>query len=126
MTTVEVLAGPERHRRWGEEEKAAIVAETLIAGARVSDVARRHGVGRSLIYAWRRALGPGLGDRRVMPELVPVVVTGSDTPSASAPGKAAYPAGSIEIALASGIRVMVHGRVDGHALRLVLAALRSP
>jgi transposase len=125
MTKVEVLTGPERHRRWSEDEKATIVAATLVAGARVADVARRHGVGRSLIYAWRRALGPGLGDRRVMPDLVPVVVTAGDTPSASAPGKAARHTGSIEIALASGIRVMVHGRVDGKALRMVIAALRS-
>jgi hypothetical protein len=33
--------------------------------------------------------------------------------------------GSIEIALPSGVRVMVHGRIDGKALRVVMSALRS-
>ena len=38
---VEVLTGPGRRRRWSAEEKAQIVAETLVPGARVSEVARR-------------------------------------------------------------------------------------
>ena len=41
---VEVLSGPERHRRWSVEEKARIVGETMAAGIQVSEVARRHGV----------------------------------------------------------------------------------
>ena len=38
---VEVLTGPARRRRWSAAEKARIVAETLVPGASVSDVARR-------------------------------------------------------------------------------------
>jgi hypothetical protein len=38
---VEVLTGPSRRRRWSVDEKAQIVAETLVPGARVSEVARR-------------------------------------------------------------------------------------
>ena len=38
---VELLTGPGRRRRWSAAEKAQIVAETLVAGVRVSDVARR-------------------------------------------------------------------------------------
>ena len=37
---VEVLTGTERRRRWSDEEKAAIVAESLAEGAVVSEVAR--------------------------------------------------------------------------------------
>lgn len=122
---VEVLSGPERHRRWSEEEKAAIVAETLVPGARVADVARRHGVGRSLIYTWRRAQGPRSDERGAVPDLVPVVVTEA-VPPAVLPRTTARRSGSIEIALPSGVRVMMHGRVDGKALRAVIAALRSP
>jgi len=33
-----------RNRKWPDEVKARIVAETLMPGASVSDVARRHGV----------------------------------------------------------------------------------
>jgi hypothetical protein len=38
---VEVLTGPGRRRRWSAEEKARVVEETLVPGARVSEVARR-------------------------------------------------------------------------------------
>jgi transposase len=119
----EVLTGPERHRRWSEEEKARIVAETLAPGARVADVARRHGVGRSLIYVWRRTRGHGRRHPNV-PGLVPVVLSDGDGERAvpsGLPGRA----GSIEIALTSGIRLTLHGPVDGEALRAVMAALRS-
>jgi transposase len=36
---VEILTGPGRRRRWSAEEKARIVEETLVPGARVSEVA---------------------------------------------------------------------------------------
>lgn len=77
MTRGEVLSGPERRRRWNEEEKADIVAETLCPGAKVTDIARRHGVSRALIYGWRRAACVGLDDvsTAAMPALVPVVVS---------------------------------------------------
>src|SRR6476620_1211335 len=38
---VEVLTGPGRRRRWSADEKARIVAETLLPGARVPEVAGR-------------------------------------------------------------------------------------
>jgi transposase len=40
----EMLAGPERRRRWSAAEKVAMVAETHEPGVTVSLVARRHGV----------------------------------------------------------------------------------
>ena len=50
----EVLSGPERRRRWGSEEKARLVAEIVVPGAKVTEIARRHGISRSLLYTWRR------------------------------------------------------------------------
>jgi transposase len=41
MASVEVLAGPERRRRWSVEQKQAIVAAAFGPGAVVRDVARR-------------------------------------------------------------------------------------
>ena len=38
---IEILTGPTRRRRWSAEEKARVVAETLVPGARVSEEARR-------------------------------------------------------------------------------------
>ena len=56
MASVEVLAGPERRRRWSIEQKQAIVAAAFEPGAVVREVARRAEVTSSLIYRWRRDL----------------------------------------------------------------------
>ena len=56
MASVEVLAGPERRRRWSIEQKQAIVAAAFEPGAVVRDVARQADVTSSLIYRWRRDL----------------------------------------------------------------------
>ncbi|TDX22234.1 transposase [Rhodovulum visakhapatnamense] len=52
----EVFTGPERRRRWSAEEKLAIIEEVGVNGWTVSDVARRHDVGRQNIYHWQREL----------------------------------------------------------------------
>ena len=56
MARVEVITGPERRRRWTDEQKQAIVAETLEPGAVVAEVARRAEVGPGQIYRWRQEL----------------------------------------------------------------------
>src|SRR5258705_289015 len=56
MASVEVLAGPERRRRWSVEQRQAIVAAAFGSGAVVRDVARQADVTASLIYRWRRGL----------------------------------------------------------------------
>jgi transposase-like protein len=53
---VEVITGPERRRRWSDEEKRAIVAASLEPGAVVADVARRAEVVPGQIYRWRQEL----------------------------------------------------------------------
>ena len=53
---VEILTGPGRRRRWSAGEKARIVAETLVPGARVSEVARRWQVCSQQVFGWRRAM----------------------------------------------------------------------
>jgi len=122
----EVLSGPERRRRWGEEEKARLVGEIMVACAKVSEIARRHGISRSLLYTWRREAGREIASEAAsaFPELVPVVVAAArEVPKASA--VAAKQTGSIEIVLPGGIRVTVRGRIEGRALRAVLDVLRS-
>jgi transposase len=54
VANVEVLAGPERRRRWSIEQKQAIVTAAFKPGAVVREVARRTDVTSSLIYRWRR------------------------------------------------------------------------
>ena len=43
-----------RRRAWTAEQKAAIVAESVEDGGRVSHVARRHGLTPQQLFAWRR------------------------------------------------------------------------
>ena len=55
---VEVIEGRGRRLR-SEEERARIAAESMMPGAKVADVARRHGVTRWQVYDWRRKLASG-------------------------------------------------------------------
>lgn len=49
-----VTVNQERRRRWSTEEKAAMVRETYEPGMNVSLVARKHGVGASQLFNWRK------------------------------------------------------------------------
>lgn len=42
-----------RRRRWTEDEKARIVAESHLDGVTLAEVARRHEISRSMLYDWR-------------------------------------------------------------------------
>src|SRR5581483_294881 len=64
---VEVLTGPGRRRRCSSEEKARIVAETLVAGARVSEVARRWQLCPQQVFGWRREARVDVGEQPASP-----------------------------------------------------------
>ena len=56
MARIEVITGPERRRRWSENQKRAIIAASFAPGAVVSDIARRADVCPGQIYRWRKEL----------------------------------------------------------------------
>lgn len=76
---VEVLTGPGRRRRWSADEKARIVAETLVPGARVSEVARRWQICSQQVFGWRGAMRqdlpsvPGKTTTPATPSFIPIV-----------------------------------------------------
>jgi transposase len=46
---VTVFSGPERRRRWTDEERLRIVVEAFAPGACVAEVCRRHDMSSALI-----------------------------------------------------------------------------
>lgn len=75
---VELLAAPAAKRRWSDEAKGRMVAETLVPGVTVNEVARRHGVKANHLSSWRTLARQG---KLVVPEVAgaefapPVAVT---------------------------------------------------
>lgn len=113
--------------------RAAVVAASRASGARVQEVAERHGICPSLVYRWRRAAAAAVttaGDRGL--RLVPVRIAAEPEAAPAQPTRgmpasstpAPRPCGVIEIELAGGVRVRVDETVSLPALRRVLAVLR--
>ncbi len=127
---VEIITGRERRRQWSTADKLRIVAETHEPGVRVCDVAARHGLCQSLVFAWRRQVREGLLAEAEMPVFMPVQMLETPAPAtqsrpAPAPAPARQSAGLIEIELGDGRQVRVGSDVSLPALRRVLAALRG-
>jgi transposase len=132
---IEVITGAEQRRKWSAEKKAEIVAESLLEGAVVSEVARRHGLSPQQLFGWRARLCSAVKGSApssdTTPAFVPAIVdSGPPLPSARAMpaavmamGAAGVPPASIEIAL-GGVIVRVRGEADPRALTAVLKALR--
>ncbi len=113
---VEVITGVGRRRRWTDEEKAWIVAESLDPTTTISAVARRYGLHASQLFAWRQQLAAPAA--REGPAIVPVDVAED---GAAAPAEMA---GRIELALGPAV-VRVGADVDAVALRRVLEVVRG-
>jgi transposase len=131
------------YRQWTKAQKRRIVAETLVSGASVSVVARRHDVNANQLFAWRRQCRRGeMGDGAA---LVPVGVIGEggivsalsdltkpkldrspalhlESPSAAPPAKQPK---MIEVELRSGTRIRIDAGVKGVALQQMLKLIRS-
>jgi transposase len=104
-------------RRWSWKEKAQIVAESLAPNAVVSAIARRYGLHRNQLYAWRKQLCETAdeGSGAAPLDFVPVVVTEE---------RDAARAVAIEIEL-SGARVRVSPGADPALLADVLRTVRA-
>jgi transposase len=115
-----------RRRRWSAAEKAAVIRETLLPGARISDVARRWQMDPQQVYRWRHS--EGVTHRRPMrrcrpagPTFVPIV-TDAMAAGETAPAPLAAPV--IEVRLAGAV-VRVGSGLDDARLTAVLRAVRA-
>ena len=87
LRSVEVLPVLGGRRRWPDELKARVVAETLELGATVRSVARRYGVHETQLSCWRRrAREGGLVLPAAAVEFAPLVVSAEESCVAEAGG----------------------------------------
>ena len=73
---VEIINGIGGRRHWSMDDKARIVEETLVPGAVVSQIARRHGLTPQQLFGWRRAARRSVGNGADpgQPRFVPAIV----------------------------------------------------
>lgn len=117
------MEGPTGRRSWSEAVKARIVVESFAPGARVIDVARRHGVAPRRVTAWRRDARKG---RLALPveDAAPFAALVVDEPPAAAPAPSPPSPRVIEIE-AGGVVVRLAGEVSAARVAEIAAALRS-
>jgi transposase len=115
MSRMTLLTGPERRRRWSDDEQRRILTAAFAPGAIVTDVSRQYEVSTSLIYKWRRqALAAESG-----PGFAPAVVV--DQPLGVSPAREET---AITVELAGGARVRIGVRAPAALVTATLRALR--
>ena len=111
-----------RRRRWSDEDKGRIVAEAIVAGAVIADVARRHDLAPQQLSNWIRAAKEGQfalpADEA--PAFVPVVPMESAQPIKTAHERRSA---AIEIVIGT-IKVRVPGGAEARDVEAVLRAVR--
>jgi transposase len=116
MAKFEVITGPERRRRWSEDQKRDIVAASFAPGAVVREVARRVEVSPGQIYRWRQEL------RAAASGFAQVLIASSESPD-QATHEASCSEPVIEIEFAGEARVRIPGSIPAGLASAVVKAL---
>ena len=121
---VDIRVGAGRRRRWSDEAKGRMVAESYAPGAVVSEVARQNDISPQHLFAWRKAARAGLlslpADKA--PLFVPVVTELRHDGTMAAASSRGTTAITIEI---GGAVVRAAPGVDPAWLRDVLRAVKA-
>lgn len=123
---LEVITETGRRRWFSKDDKARVVEETLVPGAVVSDVARRHGLTPQQVFTWRRQARQLPATKAEEPQFVPAVV---DAPAAAGGRKrkalkAKPDLGGIEIEV-DGITIRVGRGADAVTIAAIVHALKA-
>ncbi len=121
--------GSGRRRTFSEADKRRIVEETCRAGASVSGVARKYGIGTRLLFSWKKELTPGTSPG---PTFLPVtLMDGANQPAGPASVAAPAPviveraAPGIEVELVGGRRVRFERDADPETVRRLVQLLEG-
>jgi transposase len=98
------------------------VEETLLPGASVSRVARRHDVNANQVFYWRKLYREGRLGSRTDTQLVPVKVAKDRSVDAAKDEDFLPRSGTLELKLSKGT-LRIFGTVDVMALRAVIECL---
>ncbi len=126
---VEIVTRGEARRSYTPGEKARLLTEAAVPGARVLLVAQRHGVSPSLMYRWRRQ-AEGRAVRKAPPRppaFVPLLLDGGKPASGSAPPvrppEGDGREGQVEVVLRNGRLLRVGVGADAAVVARLAAAL---
>ena len=123
LTRLGVEVSRTGHRRWPDRVKARIVAETLVPGATVNDVARKYDLRPNHLSSWRRMAKDGdlvLPAPEAGVEFAPLVVFDVEPPP---PAKEPEPVTlAVEIVTGS-VSVWLDGATPAHRIADIVRAL---
>lgn len=121
---LEVLTGVGGRRRWSPDDKARIVEETLVPGASVSAVARRHDILPQQLFGWRREMR--IVDPEPQVSFVPAEVEAdqSGTVERARPRPIRSGRGDIELEF-EGVVVRVGRGAEAKTVAAVIRALKA-
>ena len=123
---IEIVRRTRGYRRWPDDVKARIVAESLQPGVRVADVARRHGLASHQLSDWRRQARRGL--LTLPAEMMADILEDGEpafVPLMVAPDEDKKVAdGMITIELSDGVVMRVPGNVAEERVAALVRALR--
>jgi len=132
LQRLEVITGVGRRRKWPDDFKAQVVAESLVPSVVISEVARRHGLRPQQLFTWRNQMRSARAEAPDVSAQFAAVVA---EPAKSVPGsqEPSRPLGDqhlrhnddlIEIVLQHAV-VRVHGAADPRTLTTVLRCLKA-
>jgi transposase len=108
-----------KRRSWTRDEKRRIVEESLLEGASIAEVARRHELNANLLFTWRRKMGIERTEQPGPMPILPVTIAAASV----AEGHCPTAGGRMEIVFSEGDRIVVWADVEAAALTRVLKAL---
>ncbi|MDA0651878.1 MAG: transposase [Proteobacteria bacterium] len=121
--------GSGRRRNFSEADKRRIVEETCRGSASVSGVAKRYGIGRRLMFSWKKELTP---ETTLGPTFLPVI---TDTPEQAVEAPQSGPRSApviversmpgIEVELIGGRRVRFERDFDPQTVRRLVELLEG-